>query len=60
MYKVNISELKALKEALIRSNALLTMTYQSPINHSKIRRELKLIIKENEKRINELTTKYYI
>ena len=60
MYKLPISELKDLKSSLIRSNDLLTMMYQNSINHSKIRRELKLTIKENEKRISELTTKYYI
>ena len=60
MYKLPISELKELKSSLIRSNALLTIMYQNQIQHSKIRRELKLTIKENEKRINELTTKYYI
>ena len=60
MYKLPISELKELKSSLIRSNDLLTMMYQNSINHSKIRRELKLTIKENGKRITELTTKYYI
>ena len=60
MYKLPISELKELKSSLIRSNDLLTMMYQNSINHSKIHRELKLTIKENGKRITELTTKYYI
>ena len=60
MYKLPISELKELKSSLIRSNDLLSMLYKDSINHSIIRKELKLTIKENEKRISELTTKYYI
>ena len=59
MYKVNISELKELKNSLTRSNDLLTKLSKNPMNHSN-RREIKLIIKENEIQIEELTTKFYI
>lgn len=60
MYKVTISKLKELENSLIRSNDLLTKICQNPMTHSKIRRELKLIIKENEVQINELTSKFYV
>lgn len=59
MYKVNISELKELKNALIRSNDLLARLCKNPMVHSN-RREIKLIIKENEIQIKELSTKFYI
>ena len=59
MYKVNISELKELKNVLIRSNDLLTRLCKNPMTHSN-RREMKLIIKENEIQIKELSTKFYI
>lgn len=60
MYKVKISELKALKEALIQSNDLLTKISKNSMTHSKIRRELKLIIEENEIQINEISTNFYV
>ena len=60
MYKVKISELKALKEALIQSNDLLTKISKNSMTHSKIRRELKLTIEENEIQINELSTNFYV
>ena len=60
MYKVKISELKALKEALIQSNELLTKISKNSMTHSKIRRELKLIIEENEIQINEISTNFYV
>ena len=60
MYKVKISELKALKEALIQSNDLLTKISKNSMTHSKIRRELKLIIEKNEIQINEISTNFYV
>ena len=59
MYKVNISELKALKDALTQSNDLLSKISKT-IYHSKIRQKLKSIIKENEIQIKDLSDKFYI
>ena len=60
MYKVNISELKALKDALTQSNDLLSKISKNTIYHSKIRQKLKSIIKENEIQIKDLYDKFYI
>jgi hypothetical protein len=60
MYKVNISELKAYKEALIQSNNLLVRLSKDPMIHRVIRRQLKSTIKENEIQIKELSTNFYV
>ena len=55
MYKIPISELKQIKKSLIKSN-------NSLIEYEEILKDYKVVdlIKENQRLIELLTTKYYI